>query len=52
MIVHEEYGNMSSGSVFFSLERLKNEDIAQKGDLGVLISMGPGLAIESSLLLW
>ena len=52
MIVHEEYGNMSSGSVFFSLERLKNEDIAQKGDLGVLISMGPGLSIESGLLLW
>ncbi len=52
MIVHSEYGNMSSGSVFFSLERLKNEEIAKKGDLGVLISMGPGLAIESGLLLW
>ncbi|MEN8263462.1 MAG: hypothetical protein ABFR82_08375 [Nitrospirota bacterium] len=43
---------MSSGSVFFSLERLTKEEIAKKGDLGVLISMGPGLAIESGLLLW
>lgn len=52
MLVHEEYGNMSSSSVFFSFERLHKEEIAKKGDLGVLISMGPGLAIESGLLLW
>ncbi len=52
MVVHEEYGNMSSGSVFFSFERLTKEKVAKKGDLGVLISMGPGLAIESCLLLW
>ena len=52
MIVHEEYGNMSSGSVFFSFERLSKEKVAKKGDLGVLISMGPGLAIESCLLMW
>lgn len=52
MIVHKEYGNMSSGSVFFSLERLTKEKVAKKGDLGVLISMGPGLSIESCLLSW
>jgi len=52
MVVHEEYGNMSSGSVFFSFERLTKEKVAGKGDLGVLISMGPGLAIESCLLMW
>ena len=50
--VHEEYGNMSAGSVFFSFERLLKDNIAKKGDLGVLIAMGPGLSIESALLMW
>jgi predicted naringenin-chalcone synthase len=52
MVVHEEYGNMASGSVFFSFERLLKENPVKKGDLGVLIAMGPGLSIEAALLLW
>ena len=52
MAVHEEYGNMASGSVFFSFERFLKENTAKRGDLGVLIAMGPGLSIESALLMW
>ena len=50
--VHENYGNMSSCSVFFTLERLQEEGIAKKGDLGVMIAMGPGIGIEGGILLW
>jgi len=50
--VLREYGNLSSASVLFALERLNGEGIAQKGDLGVLIAMGPGTSIETALLRW
>jgi alkylresorcinol/alkylpyrone synthase/polyketide synthase Type III len=52
IMVYEEYGNLSSSSVFFSFERLMKEDVVQKGDIGVLISMGPGLSLETALLMW
>lgn len=50
--VHEEYGNMSSCSVFFTFERLQEAAIAEKGDLGVMIAMGPGMAIEGGVVVW
>jgi predicted naringenin-chalcone synthase len=43
---------MASGSVFFSYERFLKENKAKQGELGVLIAMGPGLSIESALLMW
>lgn len=47
-----DYGNMSSASVFFSYQQLLREGIAEPGDLGVLIGMGPGVSIETGLLRW
>jgi 3,5-dihydroxyphenylacetyl-CoA synthase len=45
-------GNMSSGSVLFSLHALQREQVVQPGDVGVLIAMGPGTSIETALLAW
>ena len=47
-----EYGNLSSGSFLFSFQRLAKEKIAREGDLGVMITMGPGTTIETGLLRW
>jgi polyketide synthase Type III len=50
--VLRDYGNLSSGSFLFSYERLVNEDVAQPGDYGVLMTMGPGSTIEAGLIQW
>ena len=43
--VLRDFGNLSSGSVFFSLKRLLEASSSQ-GELGVMIAMGPGLRID------
>jgi 3,5-dihydroxyphenylacetyl-CoA synthase len=48
--VLRDYGNISSGSFLVSLERLLAEDCAAAGDLGVMVTMGPGAQIETALL--
>ena len=48
--VLRDYGNISSGSFLVSLERLLAEDCASAGDLGVMVTMGPGAQIETALL--
>lgn len=50
--VLREYGNLSSSSIIFSLQRLISEDIAFPGDHGLIIAMGPGTAIEVALIRW
>jgi polyketide synthase Type III len=45
-------GNMSSGSVLFTFDELQREGVTNSGDIGVLIAMGPGTAIETALLAW
>lgn len=45
-------GNVSSGAVIFALNELFKEGIAKQGDYGVLMAMGPGASIETSLLKW
>jgi len=50
--VLREQGNMSSGSVLFSLKALQHENVVQPNDIGVLIAMGPGTSIETALLAW
>lgn len=50
--VLSEHGNMSSGSVLFSLQALQREQVVKANDLGVLIAMGPGTSIETALLAW
>lgn len=42
-----EYGNMSSGTIFFVLDKVKS---AKKNDKIILIAFGPGLSIEMALL--
>jgi polyketide synthase Type III len=48
--VLRDYGNISSGSFLVSLERLLAEGSAVAGDLGVMVTMGPGAQIETALL--
>jgi 3,5-dihydroxyphenylacetyl-CoA synthase len=48
--VLRDYGNISSGSFLVSLERLLAEGSASAGDLGVMVTMGPGAQIETALL--
>ena len=45
-----DYGNISSGSFLVSLERLLAEGCGSAGDLGVMVTMGPGAQIEAALL--
>jgi polyketide synthase Type III len=47
--VLRDYGNISSGSFLVSLERLMAEGSAAPGDLGVMVTMGPGAQIEAAL---
>jgi alkylresorcinol/alkylpyrone synthase/polyketide synthase Type III len=48
--VLRDYGNISSGSFLVSLERLLAEGCVAAGDLGVMVTMGPGAQIETALL--
>jgi 3,5-dihydroxyphenylacetyl-CoA synthase len=48
--VLRDYGNISSGSFLVSLERLLAEGCAAAGDMGVMVTMGPGAQIETALL--
>jgi predicted naringenin-chalcone synthase len=50
--VLRDYGNLSSGSFLFSYQRLLAEGRIGPGDLGIMITMGPGATIESALLQW
>ena len=47
--VLRDYGNISSGSFLVSLERLLAEGCVSAGDLGVMVTMGPGAQIETAL---
>jgi predicted naringenin-chalcone synthase len=50
--VLREYGNMSSATILFVLERLLSAGVAVPGDWGVMIGLGPGFAAEGALLRW
>lgn len=50
--VLRDYGNLSSGSFLFSYERLRDEGVTRPGELGVLMTMGPGSTIETALVRW
>jgi alkylresorcinol/alkylpyrone synthase len=45
------YGNMSSATVLYVLERFMN-NYARKGDLGLMLSFGPGFSAQRILLKW
>ncbi|MDT5149844.1 MAG: 3,5-dihydroxyphenylacetyl-CoA synthase, partial [Mycobacterium sp.] len=48
--VLRDYGNLSSGSFLFSYSRLLEEGAIQRGEFGVLMTMGPGSTIETALM--
>ncbi|GAA2048271.1 3-oxoacyl-[acyl-carrier-protein] synthase III C-terminal domain-containing protein [Catenulispora yoronensis] len=50
--VLRDYGNLSSGSFLFSYDRLLKERVPEPGEIGVLMTMGPGSTIELALIRW
>jgi len=50
--VLKNFGNMSSPTVLFVLDEVMRNGNPKPGDLGVMVAMGPGLAIEGALLRW
>ncbi len=49
--VLKEYGNMSSATVLYVLERFMKKDLA-KGEQGLVLSFGPGFSAQRVLLEW
>jgi len=49
--VLREYGNMSSATVLYVLERFLEKNI-QKGEQGLILSFGPGFSAQRVLLEW
>lgn len=50
--VLREYGNMSSATVLFVLDRVLREDRPCAGDYGILTTLGPGFSSELVLVQW
>ena len=49
--VLKEYGNMSSATVMYVLEKFM-KDNPKKGDIGMMLSFGPGFTAQRLLLKW
>lgn len=49
--VLKDYGNMSSATVLYVLERFTEQN-PQKGDIGLMLSFGPGFTAQKLLLKW
>jgi predicted naringenin-chalcone synthase len=47
-----EFGNMSSATILFVLERIITTRCPSPGDYGMLMAFGPGLTVEAALLRW
>lgn len=50
--VLENFGNMSSATILFVLDRIATRYTPQEGDLGLVVSFGPGVTCELLLLRW
>ncbi len=50
--VLRNFGNMSSPTVLFVLDETLKQSRPKQGDVGVMVAMGPGLAIEGAVLRW
>ncbi len=50
--VLRDFGNMSSATVLFVLDEIMRTKSPKPGNLGVMVSLGPGFAAESTLLRW
>lgn len=47
-----DYGNMSSATVLFVLDRIIQTEAPQPGDYGMMMAFGPGLTMEAMLVQW
>jgi polyketide synthase Type III len=50
--VLRNYGNMSSPTVMFVLDEVVRNGDPCRGDLGIMVALGPGMAAEVALLRW
>jgi len=50
--VLRDYGNMSSATILFVLERVLQRSAPDPDDWGVMVGLGPGFAAEGALLRW
>lgn len=50
--VLHDYGNMSSATILFVLDRIQQCGHPSSGDYGVLLAFGPGLTMEGLLVQW
>src|SRR5438270_364270 len=50
--VLQDYGNMSSATILFVLERTLQRESPVPGEWGLLVGLGPGFAAEGALLRW
>jgi alkylresorcinol/alkylpyrone synthase len=50
--VLREFGNMSSPTVLFVLDRIQTLRAPRAGEIGVLVAFGPGLTLDGLLLRW
>jgi predicted naringenin-chalcone synthase len=50
--VLKEFGNMSSATILFVLERMLQHETPVPGAWGLLVGLGPGFAAEGALLRW
>ncbi len=48
----QHYGNLSSASVLFIIDRILATEKIRSGDLGLLLAFGPGFSAEALLLQW
>ncbi|HKA56886.1 MAG TPA: 3-oxoacyl-[acyl-carrier-protein] synthase III C-terminal domain-containing protein [Candidatus Binatia bacterium] len=47
-----DYGNLSSASVLFIVDRFLTTGLVRPGDLGLILAFGPGFSAETLLLRW
>lgn len=50
--VLRNFGNMSSPTVLFVLQEVLTKSSPLEGDVGIMLAMGPGLALEGAVLRW
>jgi predicted naringenin-chalcone synthase len=50
--VLRDYGNMSSPTILFVLDRIQRCGKPAPGDYGLLMAFGPGLTMEAALVRW
>jgi predicted naringenin-chalcone synthase len=49
---YRDFGNMSSATVMFVLDKVVREARPRPGEIGLMMAMGPGFTVESALLRW